>query len=62
MAKFLISNKIPVLVFCFCMIALQGYAQQTVRGRVISMQDEQPLPGVNVRVKGTSIGAITDLE
>ncbi|MBS1525294.1 MAG: mucoidy inhibitor MuiA family protein [Bacteroidetes bacterium] len=31
-----------------------------VTGRVIGTDDNQPLPGVTVKVKGTSIGAVTD--
>jgi hypothetical protein len=34
---------------------------RTVSGRVFS-EDEGPLPGVNVVIKGTSIGTVTDLE
>jgi TonB-dependent starch-binding outer membrane protein SusC len=32
----------------------------TVRGRVTAQEDNQPLPGVNILVRGTSIGTITD--
>ena len=34
----------------------------TVRGRVISADDRQPLPGVNVVVEGTTIGIATNAE
>ena len=34
----------------------------TVTGRVISADDRQPLPGVNVIVQGTTIGVATDVE
>lgn len=34
----------------------------TVRGTVTDNEDRQPLPGVNVVVKNTTIGAITDIE
>ena len=36
------------------------FGQQTVNGTVISAEDDQALPGVNVVVKGTSTGVITD--
>ncbi|GAB4039010.1 TonB-dependent receptor [Spirosoma gilvum] len=42
---------------------LPGYllAQaQRITGRVISVQDGQPLPGVNIQVKGTTNGVSTD--
>jgi TonB-linked SusC/RagA family outer membrane protein len=36
-------------------------AQRTITGRVISADDNSPLPGVNVLVKSTTIGVITNL-
>jgi TonB-linked SusC/RagA family outer membrane protein len=36
-------------------------AQITVSGTVISASDDQPVPGVNVLVKGTSAGTVTDI-
>lgn len=35
---------------------------QTVTGTVISAEDDLPLPGVNVRIKGTTTGTVTDLD
>lgn len=35
---------------------------RTIKGQVTSMLDEQPLPGVNVLLKGTTQGTITDVE
>ncbi len=37
-------------------------AQTTVEGTVIDAEDESPLPGVNVRVQNTQIGALTDAD
>ncbi|MCS4054517.1 carboxypeptidase-like regulatory domain-containing protein [Salinibacter ruber] len=37
-------------------------AQTTVEGTVIDAEAESPLPGVNVRVQDTQIGARTDSE
>lgn len=34
---------------------------QTITGRVTSTEDSEPLPGVNVLVKGTSQGTVTDM-
>ncbi|MCG8308332.1 MAG: TonB-dependent receptor [Cytophagales bacterium] len=36
--------------------------QQKITGKVISSEDDQGLPGVNVIVKGTSQGTVTDVE
>ncbi len=45
------------------LISLPGMAQTTsVTGQVTDSQTEEPLPGVNIRVKGTARGSITDLE
>ncbi|NJN25034.1 MAG: SusC/RagA family TonB-linked outer membrane protein [Cyclobacteriaceae bacterium] len=48
-----------VLVF-----ALSGYimAQKTVTGTVTAEEDGSPVPGVNVIVKGTSAGTVTDID
>ncbi|MDD7724897.1 MAG: TonB-dependent receptor [Bacteroidales bacterium] len=45
------------------MVTSDCYAQaQTVTGTVVSQSDGQPLPGVNVVVKGTTNGTITDFD
>ncbi len=36
--------------------------QETVRGQVVDSEDESPLPGVNVVVKGTTRGTSTNVE
>jgi TonB-linked SusC/RagA family outer membrane protein len=36
-------------------------AQTTVKGRVVAANDKQPLPGVNILVKGSITGTITDV-
>lgn len=36
--------------------------ERTVRGQITSIEDGMPLPGVNVVVKGTTIGTITDID
>ncbi|MDF9795422.1 TonB-linked SusC/RagA family outer membrane protein [Catalinimonas alkaloidigena] len=43
-------------------ISFQGYGQErTVSGKILD-ENEDPLPGVNVVVKGTTIGTISDIE
>jgi TonB-dependent starch-binding outer membrane protein SusC len=50
------------LPFLFLLIFFHAYAQtQQVTGRVTSLTEPDGLPGVSVVVKGTSSGAITDL-
>lgn len=42
--------------------AVEIIQTRSVTGRVISMEDQTPLPGVNVLEKGTVNGIVTDLE
>ena len=48
-----------LLIFFFSLHELQ--AQGTITGTV-SSEEEGPLPGVNILVKGTSTGTVTDIE
>ncbi len=41
---------------------LQASENVAIKGKVVSGEDEQPLPGVTVMVKGSSTGTITDVE
>lgn len=52
------------LLTCFALaIALYSMAQErTITGRVSSAEDGSALPGVNVVVKGTTNGAVTDAD
>src|SRR5688572_19121055 len=50
-----------IFIFCFCLLAsFAAQAQRTVTGKVLSGDDQSPLPGVNILVKGTTNGTITD--
>lgn len=49
-----------ILLSYLCVSALCASGQITVQGKVISFLDQQPLPGANVIVKGTTHGVITD--
>lgn len=40
----------------------QKVVEQNIRGKVTDLTDDSSLPGVNVLVKGTSIGTITDVD
>lgn len=41
---------------------ISAQAPQTIRGKVTFDEDGQPLPGVSVFVKGTTVGAVTELD
>jgi TonB-linked SusC/RagA family outer membrane protein len=52
-----------LFVFCFCLLAsFAAEAQRTVSGRIASSEDQSPLPGVNILVKGTTNGTISDAD
>ncbi|MCB0823512.1 MAG: SusC/RagA family TonB-linked outer membrane protein [Bacteroidales bacterium] len=51
------------LFLAFIFIGMQLFAQdRDIKGTVISSDDGQPIPGVQVLVKGTTSGTITDLD
>lgn len=51
--------KKTLLLFLILIFPFVLFAQQTVNG-VVADENGEPLPGVNVSVKGTNIGIITD--
>jgi len=55
-------SKMGLFVFFFMFLAQVSFAQKTVSGKVISGEDNSEVPGVNVAIKGTSSGTITDFE
>jgi TonB-linked SusC/RagA family outer membrane protein len=58
MMKFLLF-----MLTCFALIMSQAKAQErTVTGKVTSAEDSAPLPGVNVVIKGTTNGTVTDAD
>ncbi|MCF8380100.1 MAG: TonB-dependent receptor [Bacteroidales bacterium] len=56
-------RKVKAILCLLLLVPLGLWAQViTITGTVASESDNQPLPGVNVVIKGTSTGVITDLE
>ena len=53
-------GKIALVFLVGLLSASAAWAQLTVSGRVTSGEDQSPLPGVNILVKGTTNGTITD--
>ena len=53
-------NRIIALFFIYLGIISTGYSQVAVTGTVTSSEDGEPLPGVNIVIKGTSTGTVTD--
>jgi TonB-linked SusC/RagA family outer membrane protein len=59
MKKFLQLSFMLLFAFAFS----ESWAQErTVTGKVTSLDDGESLPGVNVVLKGTTIGTVTDFE
>jgi TonB-linked SusC/RagA family outer membrane protein len=61
MQKFLPRKSkflLPLAIVLFIARSLHG--QSPVTGKVVAAEDQSPLPGVNILVKGTTNGTITD--
>ena len=57
-----ILRRASALMLGLIVLSLNSYAQDLdVRGKVTSVEGEE-LPGVNIMIKGTTTGAITDIE
>jgi Ca-activated chloride channel homolog len=50
------------LAIAFCVMSFDLLKDITVTGRITSADDGLPLPGVNVILKGTTIGTVTDAD
>ncbi len=67
MLKFLLNKvhkqsviqKITAVLFVF-MACTSAMAQYTVSGKITSGEDQSPIPGANILVKGTTTGTISD--
>lgn len=55
-------NFKPILLSMLMLIPFAMFAQQTVKGIVLEKSSGQPLPGVNIIVKGTAIGTTSDFD
>ncbi|MCD9019840.1 SusC/RagA family TonB-linked outer membrane protein [Parachryseolinea silvisoli] len=56
------QRRLPVLSAVLVLLTAFSAFGQSITGRVTSAQDNSPLPGVSVVVKGTTIGTTTDAE
>ncbi len=55
-------NFKQILLSMLMLLPFAMFAQQTVKGKVLEKSTGQPLPGVNIVVKGTSNGTTTDFD
>lgn len=65
MPKLLQKSTVFLRFIFLCSIGVfatsTAHSQFTVSGKVITSEDQSPLPGVNILVKGTTNGTITDI-
>jgi len=54
--------KLPWLLLLFCMVGAVHAQTVSISGVVIAKEDNLPMPGVTIRVSGTSTGTQTDTE
>lgn len=55
--------KKAILILCAVLLSVTAWAQNlTVKGRVLSAMDNEPLIGATVMVKGSTNGAVTDID
>ena len=50
------------LLLTICLAATSHAQDRTITGTVTSTESNEPLPGVNIIVKGTTVGTVTDIE
>tara|TARA_R110002073_G_scaffold40547_5_gene114948 strand:+ start:44864 stop:47908 length:3045 start_codon:yes stop_codon:yes gene_type:complete len=56
------TQMLFLALFLFAAITAQGQSQKTVTGTVFSTEDNTPLPGASIKIKGTSNGTSTDFD
>jgi len=55
-------KKAMKLFFLICVLGFSSIQAQTVTGKITDAADGSPLPGVNVIIKGTTIGVSSDFD
>ncbi len=58
---FILKNKPGILIFFLFTISVAN-AQVTLKGKIVDDKSNESLPGVNVVIKGTTKGTITDFD
>lgn len=58
----LLRRAVFLFLLSLSFVPLAVAQTQTISGTVTSAEDNEPLPGVNILVKGTSSGTVTDVE
>lgn len=61
MLKFTLKRRVPFILLALVYSQL-AFGQIKIEGTITTASDGSPLPGVNVVVKGTSTGTLTDIQ
>lgn len=57
------TTTVGIVAILLLSVCLQAHSQDiTVKGQVTSKEDNSPIPGANVIVKGTTTGTVTDID
>lgn len=57
------DKRIQMLLACFLFVVMSVRAQVTqVTGVVTAADDGQPIAGASIRIEGTKMGAVTDID
>ena len=56
------SSKLFNIAFLFLLFSYCASAQEQISGKIVDATSGEPLPGAGIMVKGTAIGAASDLE
>ncbi|GJM59991.1 TonB-dependent receptor [Persicobacter diffluens] len=60
MTKYYQLRRTFSLAVLFTLFSVAAFAQKMITGTVTSAEDNEPIPGANVLIKGTASGTITD--
>ena len=54
-------KKLPIIFYYWVFLCNNSFAQtQEIRGTVVSAEDDAPIPGVSILVKGANIGTVSE--
>lgn len=58
----MMKRKTTILLTLLFIASVQLFAQQSIKGKVTSSEDGEPLPGATIQIEGTTKGVTTDLD
>lgn len=55
-------EKLPILLIFLAIPVLLWGQELTIRGKIVSATDSEPIIGANVQIKGRNVGTVTDVD